>query len=288
MTESIELKPKGFSRYAKTAESARALMIAEKLPVLNEHGFSRAGKSQKEIAALAAEGRFLGRPRASSLILLALLFPICLGSQLRPASLQVDAPKDAHAVALLVDGHYNRIHSLRANFTESYEGLGMSRVESGTLLLLKPGRMRWDYSSPAGKLFLIDGKFAWFYVRGATQVQRIPAKELDDLRSPLRFLLGHTQLDKELTGLQLAPTSTGRGECVLNGQPKGQENRVRRISLTIVPKTGAIEAIEIEETDGATTRFIFSGEETNVAIPDGAFKFTPPAGVPVVDAIPPL
>jgi outer membrane lipoprotein carrier protein len=207
------------------------------------------------------------------------------------AALHAQQPRpaqDVHAVAQLVDSHYNQLHSLRASFTESYEGLGMSRAESGTLLLLKPGRMRWDYAVPAGKLFLIDGKFAWFYVRGATQVQRIPAKELDDLRSPLRFLLGHTQLDRELTGLQLAPTPTGHGEYMLIGQPKGQENRVRRISLTIVPGTGAIAAIEIEETDGAATRFTFAGEEINVAIPDGAFKFTPPAGVPVVDAIPPV
>jgi outer membrane lipoprotein carrier protein len=195
---------------------------------------------------------------------------------------------DSHAVAQLVDSHYNRLHSLRASFTESYEGLGMSRAESGTLLLLKPGRMRWDYTAPAGKLFLIDGKFAWFYVQGATQVQRIPASKLDDLRSPLRFLLGRTQLEKELTGLQLAASPTGHGEYVLNGQPKGQENRVRRISLTIVPVTGAIAAIEIEETDGATTRFTFSGEETNGSIPEGAFRFTPPAGIPVVDAIPPV
>ena len=201
---------------------------------------------------------------------------------------QTTPAPDAHAIAQLVDNHYNRLHSLRANFTESYEGLGMSRAESGTLLLLKPGRMRWDYRAPAGKLFLIDGKFAWFYVRGATQVQRIPAKELDDLRSPLRFLLGHTQLDKELTGLHLAPAPTGHGDSVLIGQPKGQENRVRHISLAITPATGAIVAIEIEETDGAVTRFTFSGEETNVSIPESAFKFTPPAGVPVVDAIPPV
>jgi len=67
--------------------------------------------------------------------------------------------------------------------------LGINRTESGTLLLLKPGRMKWDYSSPAGKLFLLDGRYAWFYSKGDPQVQRIPAKELDDLRSPLRFLL---------------------------------------------------------------------------------------------------
>jgi outer membrane lipoprotein carrier protein len=196
--------------------------------------------------------------------------------------------RTAHDVAQLVDHHYNQLHSLRADFTETYEGLGMQKSESGTLLLLKPGRMRWDYSAPASKLFLIDGKNAWFYVQGAAQVQRISAKQLDDLRSPLRFLLGHTELEKEMSGLHLAASSPGQGTYELVGQPKGQENRVRRVSLTVASGTGAIEAIEIEETDGALTHFIFAGQQPNAPVPEGAFHFTPPPGIPVVDSLPPV
>ncbi len=201
------------------------------------------------------------------------------------ADLRAQTAPDVHTVAQLVDSHYNKLHSLRANFTESYEGLGMTRTESGTLSLLKPGRMRWDYTAPAGKIFLIDGKFAWFYAPGSAQVQRISAKQLDDFRSPLRFLLGHTQLEKELTGLQL--TTGVHGDYVLTGQPKGQENRVRRVTLTIAPKSGAIQGFEIEEVDGAVTRFTFTDEQLNLALPESSFHFTPPAGVPVVDTLPP-
>ena len=104
----------------------------------------------------------------------------------------------AHELAQRVDRHYDQLQSLKAGFSESYAGLGMTKTESGTLLLRKPGRMMWQYSSPPGKIFLLDGKYAWFYTQGDAQVQRIPAKELDDLRSPLRFLLGHTQLEKEI------------------------------------------------------------------------------------------
>jgi outer membrane lipoprotein carrier protein len=191
----------------------------------------------------------------------------------------------AHELAQRVDHHYNQLRSLKAGFTESYEGLGMRRSESGTLLLLKPGRMKWDYSSPAGKLFLLDGKFAWFYSRGDSQVQRIPAKELDDLRSPLRFLLGRTELEKELDNLTLAPA--GEGRFTLGGQPKGQEKRVSRLTLTVTAE-GTITGIEIEEADGALTRFSFTGEELNAPIPAEEFHFTPPPGVPVVDALPPV
>lgn len=191
----------------------------------------------------------------------------------------------AHELAQRVDRHYNQLHSLKSGFSESYEGLGIRRSESGTLLLLKPGRMKWEYSSPAGKLFLLDGRYAWFYSRGDSQVQRIPAKELDDLRSPLRFLLGHTELEKELDHLILAPAPGGR--YTLSGQPKGQGKRVARLTLTVTAD-GAITGIEVEETDGALTRFSFSGEQPNAPVAADVFRFTPPPGIPVVDALPPV
>ncbi len=194
--------------------------------------------------------------------------------------------QSAHEIAQRVDKHYNQLHSLRAQFAESYEGLGVKRAESGMLLLSKPGRMRWDYSQPAGKLFLLDGKYAWFYRRGDAQVQRIDAARLDDLRSPLRFLLGHTQLEKELTNLTVSSAAPD-GEFMLTGQPTGQEKRVPKIALTVTAD-GAITAIEMDEADGAVTRFHFSAQEPNAAVPESAFHFAPPAGVPVVNALPPV
>jgi outer membrane lipoprotein carrier protein len=223
--------------------------------------------------------------RCGSLILAAAALSIGLNSQQRSPSAKDPSAQNAHDLAQKVDRHYNQLHSLKAGFTESYEGMGVKRTESGTLLLLKPGRMKWDYSSPAGKIFLLDGKYAWFYSRGDSQVQRIPAKDLDDLRSPLRFLLGHTELEKEMNTLTLA--NAGNGQFTLTGQPKGQEKRVARLTLTVTAD-GAITGIEIEEADGALTRFAFSSEQTNVPVPAETFHFTPPLGVPVVDATPPV
>ncbi len=220
--------------------------------------------------------------RGGLLLAAAALFCICVRAQQHAGP---SPALDVHTLAQRVDQHYNRLHSLKAGFTETYVGLGMHRQESGTLLLLKPVRMRWDYSSPAGKLFLLDGKYAWFYAQGDAQVQRIEAKKLDDLRSPLRFLLGHTQLEKELTHLAIEPAANG--EFHLNGQPKGQEQRIARLTLTVTPD-GGITGIEIEEVDGAITSFQFTGEVPNAPVAPGAFHFTPPAGVPVIDALPPV
>ncbi|MGA2569067.1 MAG: outer membrane lipoprotein carrier protein LolA [Terracidiphilus sp.] len=224
--------------------------------------------------------RARGPVPASAAVLLLLL---AIGANLVAG--QVPSAPSAHDMAQRVDRHYDSLSSLRAEFSESYAGLGVTRFENGTLYLSKPGRMMWQYSSPAGKIFLLDGKYAWFYARGDAQVQRIPAKELDDLRSPLRYLLGHSQLEKELTGLRLATAPNG---CfTLTGLPKGQEKRVTRLALTVTA-AGAITAIEVEEADGAITRFTFAGERPNVTIPAETFRFTPPPGVPVADAMPPV
>jgi len=215
--------------------------------------------------------------RRGGLLLAAAVLSSCVYAQ-KPSP-------SAKDIAARVDRHYNQLHSLKAGFSETYQGMGVKRTESGTLLLLKPGRMKWDYASPSGKLFLLDGKYAWFYSQGDPQVQRIPAKELDDLRSPLRFLLGHTELEKEMDSLAAAAAPNG---CfTITGQPKDQEKRIARLTLTVTAD-GTILAIEIEETDGALTRFTFTGEQPNVAIPAATFHFTPPPGVPVVNALPPV
>jgi outer membrane lipoprotein carrier protein len=228
--------------------------------------------------------------RRGALLLMAALLPVFLFAQHDAPLGQVPSTKVPSALELAqrVDHHYDSLHALRAKFSENYTGLGMNRTESGTLLLEKPGRMRWDYDSPPGKVFLLDGKFGWFYTPGAPQVQRVAAKELDDLRSPLRFLLGHTELEKELSGLQVTADAQGNGNLVLTGQPKGEEKRVSRVTLSVEPATGAIDAMEIDESDGAITHFAFTGQQPNAAVPADSFRFTPPQGVPVVDEPPPV
>jgi len=183
-----------------------------------------------------------------------------------------------------VDNHYNHLTSLRAHYTEHYAGMGMDRTESGTLLLKKPGRMRWSYDKPAGKVFVLDGKYAWFYTPGDTQAQRIAAKELDDLRSPLRFLLGHTQIQKELDNLAVTPEGTG---FRIAGVPKGMAQRVKLLTLNVTA-AGAIERMRLEEVDGAVTEFAFTAIEENVPVKNEDFVFHPPAGVVIVNGLPPI
>ncbi len=183
-----------------------------------------------------------------------------------------------------VDRHYNRLHSLSVQFTETYLGMGMKRTESGVLLLEKPGRMRWNYTDPAGKLFVIDRKYGYSYTPGDAQAERYPAKQLEDFRSPLRFLLGHTRIEKELTDLTL----TRKGvDYQIRGVPKSMGQRVAEVDLTVTAQ-GRIEAIQWREIDGATTEFLLSDELPNLPLAADTFSFHAPAGVVVVKGMAPI
>jgi outer membrane lipoprotein carrier protein len=184
-----------------------------------------------------------------------------------------------------VDRHYNQLKSMRSQFSESYHGAGISRSESGTLWLKQPGKMRWEYAEPRKKLFISDGKTAWFYVPGEQQARRAPVSKIDDIRSPLRFLLGKTKLLKEFNELGFAPNIKPviPGDLVMRGSPKGMEDRVSLVVLEVNPE-GRIDRIMIEEIDGAITEFRFTDEVENLQVADNLFKFQPPPGVEVVEA----
>lgn len=161
-------------------------------------------------------------------------------------------------------------------FLENLESAGIKRTESGTLELKKPGRMRWDYAKPREKLFISDGKTAYFYVPGDQQARKAPVKKLDDLHSPLRYLLGKSRLQDELEKIKLQGN-------VITGVPKHLKDRVRQVALTINAKN-QIERIVIEEVDGTRTEFAFSDIQENVPLTDARFKFVLPAGVEMVEA----
>jgi outer membrane lipoprotein carrier protein len=193
-------------------------------------------------------------------------------------------PADVHSIALAVDSRYNHLQTLQAEFTEVYRGAGMERTESGTLWLKKPGKMRWQYRSPREKLFVSDGKDAWFYVPGEPQVRRTPVRQLDDLRSPLAFLLGKTKLEKELSGLSEAPdiAPLTAGNVVLRGVPRALADQVSQVVIEITPASW-IDRIILEGTDGSTTEFRFQRQTEDGKIDNESFRFSVPPGVEVID-----
>jgi outer membrane lipoprotein carrier protein len=208
------------------------------------------------------------------------LFTVCCAAWQPLAA----AASDLKSIAAGVDAHYNHLRSLEAEFTEVYRGSGMDRTESGTLWLKKPGKMRWEYRSPKEKLFVSNGKDAWFYVPEDRQARKESAKKLEDIRSPLAFLLGKTKLEKELRGLSLAPDiePLTSGNVVLRGVPTALSDQINEIVLEVTPESHIVRLI-IQGVDGATTEYRFANQKEDVSITDGHFDFRAPPGTEVVE-----
>jgi outer membrane lipoprotein carrier protein len=192
--------------------------------------------------------------------------------------------QDIHQLARAVDEHYNHLRSLQADFTEIYRGDGAERVESGTLWLKKPRKMRWEYRSPKEKLFVSDGKQVWFYLPAERQARKTDLKKLEDVRSPLAFLLGKTKLENELRGLSkvVDQAPADAGNTLVRGVPQSMAERVSEVQLEITP-SDQIVRILMTEADGATTEFRFADLKENLSLSDGRFQFTPPPGVETVE-----
>jgi len=192
--------------------------------------------------------------------------------------------EDVKALARAVDDHYNHLRSLQADFTEIYRGDGAERVESGTLWLKKPRKMRWEYRSPKEKLFVSDGEVVWFYLPAERQLRKTTLRKLDDIRSPLAFLLGKTKLENELRGLSKASDQSplGTGNTVLRGIPQGMAGGASEVQVEITP-SNQIVRIVVMEPDGATTEFRFANWKENEQFKGSLFSFSPPQGVESVE-----
>jgi outer membrane lipoprotein carrier protein len=143
--------------------------------------------------------------------------------------------------------------------------------------------MRWEYRSPEEKLFVDDGHYGWLYLPTEKQVRKSSMKELDDIRSPLAFLLGKTKLEKELAGLSFAPDLQAwrQDDVILRGVPRGMEDTLRQVVLEITPEH-AIARILLYGTDDSITEYRFSNQKENVALPDAKFRFSPPPGTEMI------
>ena len=122
-----------------------------------------------------------------------------------------------------------------------------------------------------------------FYVPGENQARQTQVKKLDDLRTPLRYLLGHTKLEKEFTGLSLAPDvkPLHSGDTMLRGVPASMADRVSQVLLEISPEN-RIARLVVEELDGSRTEFEFTAEQDDPVLPDAHFAFKPPEGVEIL------
>src|SRR5437870_2520334 len=84
----------------------------------------------------------------------------------RPAAAAPAKDKDTSPALIdRVQRFYDKTQDLTADFIQIYTRVALSRTQEsrGMVKLKKPGMMRWDYTKPATKVFVADGKQLFIY-----------------------------------------------------------------------------------------------------------------------------
>lgn len=185
-----------------------------------------------------------------------------------------------------IERRYNGLAGLTLDFEQTFSFGGRPpRRESGTLYLLRPMRMRWEYTEPAGKLLVGDGEVLHMYSPRANQVRMIRLKDTGDLRAPLTFLLGRLDFGKLFRNLRLETrTEPGSGAApVLVADGRSGKAAYSHVEFRYNPEDYRLENIRVFGQDGATTNFRFTEEKLNPRLEPGLFVFEAPAGADVID-----
>ncbi|MCL5280096.1 MAG: outer membrane lipoprotein carrier protein LolA [Planctomycetes bacterium] len=181
-----------------------------------------------------------------------------------------------------VEARYNSAKTLQVLFQERYTPPGLPRrTESGKLALSKPGRMRWDYTDPAGKLFVSDGKNLWLYVPEDNRAEKMKLKESEDMRAPLAFLLGKLNFAKEFRNLEATPDPAGG--LRVTAEPKTDSLPYSKVEFSVLPDH-RIRQVKVTGFDKSILEFTFDAEQVNPRLDAKLFRFEVPPGVQLVEA----
>lgn len=167
-----------------------------------------------------------------------------------------------------------------AQFVQRFtpKGFRNSQIESGTVIFGSLPMMRWSYVKPEAKTFVFNGSDSWLYVPGDRQVT---TARLDDARRrELPFLVLGDPAARERSFL--VSESRRGGNITTTLRPRDPAASIRDVAITSSASTHLISRIEYGDREGNRTAFEISGYHQRSA-PADTFRFTPPAGVQVIN-----
>jgi len=212
-----------------------------------------------------------------------------------------EATPDASSLIRKFEAAYRSSKTLRATFLERYFDNGkLVRSDAGVAYFGKPGKMRWEYQSPEPNLYVVDGKWSWFYVPADHTVMKMAAKQSSDSRTPFSLLAGEMRVSRVCKNVVIDssnPASTARGVVLRcnfrsaehddghgpnakNGTPR-TENSYALFELD--PANGKLLSVLIVDPGGVKVEFQFANWEFNPHVDASMFRFHPEKGVAIVN-----
>jgi outer membrane lipoprotein carrier protein len=183
-----------------------------------------------------------------------------------------------------LQARYDRVRDFSADFVHVYEGglLRRKATERGKVLIKKPGRMRWTYTSPEPKEFVSDGTRLYAYVPQDRQVIVSAVPAADEATSAVLFLAGKGRLARDFAVDYADATETAPGTLAIKLVPHEQQADYDWLILVVDRQTLAVRSLITADAQGGRSTFTFSNLKENIGLADSRFEFKIPRGVDVV------
>jgi outer membrane lipoprotein carrier protein len=199
-----------------------------------------------------------------------------LSAALALALASTSAAPDAAALAGKVQAYYETTKDFQASFvqTYTYAAAGRSQTSRGTLRVMKPGKLRWDYAEPSRKTIVVNGSRLVQYEPDENQAYVDERFDASAMSAAVTFLLGKGKLAREF---ELSLEAGGR--LVLT--PRKPDARVDRVVLT-VSDSGEVSHTRVVDGSGNVNAIAFEKLARNVGLKDDVFVLALPEDVHVV------
>jgi outer membrane lipoprotein carrier protein len=184
-----------------------------------------------------------------------------------------------------VQAQYERTTRLQARFRQETRLHGFDQVQAGEgrVWILKPGKMRWDYTKPERQTIIADGETLWIYVPEDRQVIRERLQATLGSRTPALFLAGEGRLTELFTPTGPPLQAPGEdGLLQLELIPKEGSSQYAGVQLGIDPTSYLVLRVTLGDAMGNRTTMWFSDIDTSRAIDPALFQFQVPPGVEVI------
>lgn len=198
------------------------------------------------------------------------------------ASAQAPAQPTAVEVAAALQKKYDAVRDFSADFVQNYEGgvLRKKLSERGTVQVKKPGKMRWDYTSPEPKVFVSDGSRIYLHVPADNQVMVSPVPKEDQATTAVLFLVGKGNLARDFK--VTFTEGDGPDTYALRLDPKLPERDYDWLQLVVDRRTFQIRSLTAADKQGGRSTFLLSNFKENIGLSDKTFKFKIPRGADVI------
>ena len=240
-------------------------------------------RSRGDGAVTAARRRACGAGRIAGAggLLACMLLGAAPGVSLAAGAEARRARAAALSEARLLEAALNGLAGLVASFSQTLESPALPRpqVESGTMYLMRPARMRWEYDTPQGKLAVADGRRSWLYLPEDRQALIAPLP--DDGRHTGMSLLLRPRIDLERGfTIEWGPEPEGGGRRPLKLTPRVEQADYLYL-LVEADAEHLIASLAVIDPLGGRVTYRFTHTRRVATLDESLFRFTAPEGVDV-------